>query len=176
MSGVPSGGTSTLLDDSKFKVEKPKQKMFGTVTMPASMSTPALLPPDADQQGESKSMWDKFNSHIETRNQLLNKNMNESEVDKLGYDSVTFEQFKKRNTTPEQVEKDKINKEKRLAEYMLGGNIAKYNNQGTVFGTSDVLKRFELRPGGSPSIFNLDTENLTDEIYMFSDKWDKVMG
>lgn len=62
------------------------------------------------------------------------------------------------------------NRQKRLIALRLAKNIQTFNNQGVVANVDG----FQL--GSKPAILKVETDNLSQMMYMFSPEWQRVQG
>lgn len=107
--------------------------------------------------------------------------MSTPEVDAAGYEALTLEQFMRRETdkakagkpmsvTPEELEREKAAKAKRLAGRRLVNDVTAYHSQGK----EANVDGFTI--GKQPSILKINTDSLNQIVYMFSPEWERMNG
>ena len=144
----PPGGVGPSVSD--FKAKKPEQgpgTQMGRVQVPASMSM-SPTPPPVDSGGSS--VKDRWLAHMNKRQELLAKNVASSTVDKMGYESMTLDEFRERevNLNPELKRKQREEQERALAGFRLAGSIQRFNEQGRVLTARDTVLGMKFNPSG----------------------------
>ena len=139
------------------------------------MNPTPRLPADADSQGRSQAVVDKWKEHNATRLKLLRDNVSSDKVDEMGYRYMSFNEFKKLQESPEERERLRQQQERQFAVLATAGNIKKFNEQGRVLKGDDLLKGMDFRTMGRPSIYNAPID-INSVMLMFSEPWEMMMG
>lgn len=165
-----SGGVATKDKDfvvPKEAKESPPRDEIGNVVLPPG-SNPE---PIADEIDDS-SIGDLWRKHQAKRNAFLNKGHNDAEAHAAGLDDMTLDEFKQNYKklhpkSPEQLEKEKENMQKRAAALRNAKLISAYHNQGK------QASKEGFNFTGTPSIIQIHTDGLSQTLYMFSPEWRK---
>lgn len=149
-------------------IEPPKKddNQIGNVVLPPSLApTPSPGPDVESALKEEKSLYEEWWEHQSTRRQLFNQGVSEEEINKRGFQAMTFDQYKKLHgekkttgktqPTKEDLEKMSEEKQRRMAGLRLAKNLEAFHNQGVEASTEG----FELSKNAS--ILRIDTESLT---------------
>lgn len=122
-----------------------------------------------DTINADEDLLKKYYEHQEKRRQLLATGHTEQQVSGMGYQSMTFDEFKRQYReihpkTPEQLQKEREDNAKRSSALRLSKMVSAYHNQG---------KKAELgfNVGERPTILQVATNGLQKDLYMFSPEW-----
>ena len=158
--------------DSEFVVSEeakkpPSRDTIGNVVLPPG-SNPEP-PKDEIDEGDIGELW---RQHQAKRNSFLNKGHNDKEAHAAGLDDMTLDEFKQHYKkmhpkSPEQLEKDEDDRKKRAAALRNAKMISAFHNQGK------VANKEGFTFSGTPSIIQIETDTLSQKLYMFSPEWRK---
>ena len=147
--------------------EPPSRDTIGNIVLPPG-SNPA---PEVDTI-DDKSIGDLWREHQAKRNHYLNQGHTDAQAHAVGLDDMTLDQFKQQYKkmhpkSPEQLEKEEANRNKRAAALRNAKMISAFHNQGK------VANKEGFKFTGTPSIIQIETDGLSQTLYMFSPEWRK---
>lgn len=121
---------------------------------------------------DDKSIGDLWREHQNKRNNFLNQGHNDAQAHAVGLDDMTLDEFKANYKkmhpkSPEQLEKEEDNRRKRAAALRNAKMISAFHNQGK------VANKEGFKMTGTPSILQIETDGLSQTLYMFSPEWRK---
>ena len=141
------------VNDKEFTMPKeakepPSRDTIGNIVLPPG-SNPEPIKDEVDMN--DKYIGDLWREHQAKRNDYLNKGHTDAQAHAIGLDDMTFDQFKanykKMNPkSPEQLEKEEANRNKRAAALRNAKLISAYHNQGK------VASKEGFKFSGTPSI------------------------
>jgi len=135
---------------------------------------------DKKESQETLSIAERWRKHQQQRADLLKSGKSEEDVQKMGFDALTLDQYiqkygklkggSEEGLTPEQSEARQDNISRRLVSLRMAKDLEAYHNQGK-----------EANPDGfnmtgKPSIMKISTDALRQNLYMFSPEWQKAQG
>lgn len=147
--------------------EPPSRDTIGNVVLP-----PGSNPEPIKDEVDDRSIGDLWREHQAKRNRYLNQGHTDAQAHAVGLDDMTLDQFKQNYKkmhpkSPEQLEKEQDNRNKRLAALRNAKMISAYHNQGK------VANKEGFKFTGNPSIIQIETDGLSQTLYMFSPEWQK---
>ena len=151
----------------KAAQEPPSRDTIGNVVLP-----PGSNPEPIKDEIDDKDLGDLWREHQNKRNAFLNKGHTDAEAHAAGLDDMTLDQFKQQYKkmhpkSPEQLEKEDDNRKKRAAALRNAKMISAFHNQGK------VANKEGFKFTGTPSIIQIETDGLSQTLYMFSPEWQK---
>ena len=134
--------------------KKQNQDKVGQIVQPPGSNPP----PPSDTINADEDLLKKYYEHQEKRRQLLATGHTEQQVSGMGYQSMTFDEFKKQYReihpkTPEQLQKEREDNAKRSSALRLAKIASAYHNQGKTAGLG-------FKIGDQPTILKVNTNGL----------------
>ena len=157
-------------DDKAEKVSGKPEDMMSNIVFPPEMNPSPIPPPEMLEDKDGKTMIEKWREHQDKRAEMISKGMDTDEVDKMGFEALTFDEFLKKYKeenppTAKETEEMEENKSKRRAALVLAHNIGAFHNQGK----AASVEGFKM--GKTPSIIKIETDDLQHNMYMYSPEW-----
>ena len=101
---TPTPTTMSKMDDKMFTMPKPKlppQEQIGNVVLPPGSNPPPVI--DKLDAQDSLDLKEEFFKYHQKRREILLSGKIQSDADKMGYENLTFEEFKKKYKKQQQI-------------------------------------------------------------------------
>ena len=161
-----------VVDDKDLVMPKaaklpPSRDTVGNVVLP-----PGSNPEPPSDPIPEESMREAWEKHQKKRRDYINAGHNGRDADKAGLLDMSYDEFKQNYKkmhpkSPEQLAQEEENKKKRMAAMRNAKMISAYHNQGK------VANKEGFKFTGTPSIIQIETDGLSQTLYMFSPEWRK---
>lgn len=123
-----------------------------------------------DKIDDDRRIGEIWLEHQKKRRDYINAGHTQHQADEAGLESYTLDEFKQHYKkihpkSPEELEKEEDNRKKRAAALRNAKMISAYHNQGK------QASKEGFRFTGTPSIIQIQTDQLKKTLYMFSPEW-----